>query len=378
MKYMGSKRHLLNNGLGQVIREVGSKKKRFVDLFSGSGAVSWFASHELDAEVISVDLQRYSYYLSESVIGRTYPIDSEEIFAAWINNVEERRIKLAQWNIYNKLVKYSHEKNHTIQASRELCGDPSFTGLIWTAYGGHYFSPQQALTIDLLQSSLPKEEPFRTIALAALISAASDCAAAPGHTAQPFQPQRHGTKYIEEAWNRDPVDYVLRAIRDIAPRYAKKIGRALTADAHNVVSQVTEDDIVFLDPPYSDVHYSRFYHVLETIARGYCGSVSGVGRYPPSEERPTSSFSRKGQATPALYGILEMLAERKATAIVTFPERECSNKLSGEAIKKMAGQWFDIDAKVVNKKFSTLGGNASGSRPARQATGEMILTLHPK
>ena len=50
--------------------------------------------------------------------------------------------------------------------------------------------PSEADAIDAFRASLPRSEPSRTIALAALIRAASKCAAAPGHTAQPFQPTR--------------------------------------------------------------------------------------------------------------------------------------------------------------------------------------------
>src|SRR5207245_3922435 len=76
---------------------------------------------------------------------------------------------------------------------------------ITNAYGGHYYSPRQAVWIDALRANLPSREPAKTVAHAALIQAASQCAAAPGHTAQPFQPTRTAKRFIEEAWSKDIV-----------------------------------------------------------------------------------------------------------------------------------------------------------------------------
>ena len=92
------------------------------------------------------------------------------------------------------------------------------------------------------------------------------------------------------------------------------------------------DDLVIVDPPYSSVQYSRFYHVLETIARGTCGPVSGQGRYPAINERPQSSWSNKGTSQFALKMLLEKLSVTGCTVIFTFPSSETSNGLSGNAI----------------------------------------------
>jgi adenine-specific DNA methylase len=42
MNYMGSKRMMLENGLGKAIEAEIPQSKRFFDLFTGSGIVAWF------------------------------------------------------------------------------------------------------------------------------------------------------------------------------------------------------------------------------------------------------------------------------------------------------------------------------------------------
>jgi hypothetical protein len=148
-------------------------------------------------------------------------------------------------------------------------------------------------------------------------------------------------------------------------------------EANAAASAARKGDLVFLDPPYSAVHYSRFYHVLETIARGTCGDVSGVGRYPPPDERPSSDYSMKGTARDAMSSLLARLAEREARVVLTFPQGPASNGIDGEELLVTCREWFDVDAKVIASRFSTLGGTEA-DRGARRRTGELIARLVPR
>jgi adenine-specific DNA methylase len=138
-----------------------------------------------------------------------------------------------------------------------------------------------------------------------------------------------------------------------------------------------ENDLVFIDPPYSGVHYSRFYHVLETIARGECGAVSGVGRYPPPAERPRSRYSVASESREAVSDLLATISARGATAIVTFPDKKCSNGISSYLLEKLGRVHFrEVERKIVRGRFSTLGGNGQ-HRDARQPSAELVLILRP-
>src|SRR5262249_31918349 len=133
----------------------------------------------------------------------------------------------------------------------------------------------------------------------------------------------------------------------------------------------------FVDPPYTGVHYSRFYHVLETIARKGCSGVSGVGRYPPQDERPSSSFSTKTTAVRALERLFDGLGGSGCTVVFTFPVKMCSNGLSGDIVKDVAAQKFRIRSKTVKTNFSTLGGNNT-LRSSREPTNELVMLMRPK
>jgi len=380
MKYMGSKRSMLKNGLGDLLLEQTILFDRFVDLFTGGGFVSWFVAEKVNKTVLAVDLQRYSTVLAEAVISRTKPLDANKIYENWVAKAKKKRNASYLWKKARHLSNLNLPAKLYVDQARKLCETKSTIGPLWNAYGGHYFSPAQALSFDYLLDNLSNDYDEKIVSLAACISAASECVASPGHTAQPFQPTEGAGKFILESWQKDPLEYCKTNLGLLCPKYAKVAGEVITEDAQNVISQLNSKDLIFIDPPYSDVQYSRFYHVLEIIAK--CKkqiSVSGVGRYPQLSDRPQSKFSKISEAKDALTLLLKGIAEKGSTVIFTFPSGDSSNGLSGEYIRSVASEWFFVEDKnTIEGQFSTLGGGSNGNRKARHKSSELILLLRPK
>ncbi len=372
---MGSKRALLLNGLGAVLTEEAQRSSRFLDLFSGTARVSWHVAEATSVPVVAGDLQTFSSVLASAVVERTRPVDLQAIDAAWLTPA---RRALAHDSSYRYAITVEGERVTAalVKDARRLCAEAD-GGPIWGAYGGHYYSPTQAATLDVLLATLPTNPTLRRVSHAALIFAASRCAAAPGHTAQPFQPTSTAAPYIEAAWAKRPIDICAAFSQSLAPRHARTKGRATTGDANVLARKARKGDLVFLDPPYSAVQYSRFYHVLETIARGGCGQVEGVGRYPPASERPTSDYSIKTRALARMTELLLTLHNRECRVIITFPQGRASNGIEGEELIELVRPMFAVDARVLASHFSTLGGN-NGHRAARRRSTELIIRLSPR
>ena len=376
MKYMGSKRAMLGNGLGELLGEEIQTASRFVDLFTGSAAVATHVGQSFDLPVLAFDLQSYSAVLAGSIIGRDSTFEWKPSYERWHKRAKDfvRQVKIPEVEKVTKKAVAQH---------RAWC-EEQYDLPITKAYGGHYFSPLQAVWIDALRAKLPTTEPAKTVALAALIQVASQSAAAPGHTAQPFQPTKTAKPFLADAWEREIPTRVRSSFEALAGQCARRIGGSHVADANDAAKELIEGDLVFIDPPYSGVHYSRFYHVLETIAHGSCGEVSGVGRYPAPKLRPRSSYSVSSESTKALDGLLKTISSRGARAILTFPDHECSNGLSGESVRETSNEYFRVKEKIVKSRFSTMGGTGNaertgeGARSARQHADELILVLHPK
>lgn len=376
MKYMGSKRMMLANGLGDVLTKESKSATRFVDLFCGTGVVSWFVATSRKLPVLSCDLQSFATTMAASVVKRTDNTGLDQEIKAWLRRVRDNRNHRPGWSEAAELDGSKALIADWWTKAQKLCGKvrSQEVGPVWRNYGGHYYSPTQAASLDAMIGTLPGEGNARDVCLAATIVTASQCAAAPGHTAQPFKATTTAGPYLREAWCRDPLTLVAQAAKILAPMRALRRGDTETGDANEIACAITKDDLVFVDPPYSNVHYSRFYHVLETIARGDCGEVSGVGRYPPYDERPSSDYSRVRDSATAMANLLETLAGTGAAVVVTFPEQQCSNGLSGLRIEEMARQHFDVVKKSVRSRFSTLGGNTR-NRDARSIRNELILVM---
>ena len=378
MKYMGSKRTMLQNGLGALITSEAKRKSRIIDLFCGASSVSWFAAQKFATPVVATDLQEYAAVLARAVIGRTRSLSTTRVGESWLRRAEAHRTSDTAWDEALRLDSSGINIATWRKRAQELCSSYADEhSPIWVAYGGHYYSPTQALTLDALISTIPRMQPQRSACLAVAILAASKCAASPGHTAQPFKATRTAGQFLRDAWLRDPIDYARKGIKNIFPMCAKVIGEARVANALDEASSLTKEDLVFVDPPYSAVHYSRFYHVLETVAKRGCGPVEGTGRYPAQEERPTSRFSRRTESTSAFKELTERLADSQCTVILTFPAGKSSNGMTGTFVETTAARWFKLEKKIVKTRFSTLGGN-NKHRHARQTSKELILLMRPR
>ena len=376
VKYMGSKRWMLQNGLAELIHSRVSQYERFVDLFCGSSAVSWHVASNHAVPVLASDLQEFCRVLAAAVVCRTGALGHY-----WIDSwIDRATASVPDHPLFEAAIDVEHcgEKIGIVEyttAARELCSKASTP--VTAAYGGHYFSPLQAIYFDSLRSAAPRRRPHRMAALAALVQTASVCAASPGHTAQPFGPTTSAEPYLRHAWSKDVVERVRHYGERLSAIGPKKQGVALSCDANTIAGGLSDGDLVFVDPPYSSVHYSRFYHVLEAIAAGTCVQVSGVGRYPPRELRPRSRYSLPSEAGFALQQLLEKIGECRSGVIVTFPAGMASNGLSGQRVIDIARNWFAVDYIKVKSRFSTLGGNTR-NRSARVRTEELLLSLEPK
>jgi site-specific DNA-adenine methylase len=386
---MGHKGKMLSV-LGEIILHYGEYAKKIADPFCGSAAVSWFLAENSDKEIVSGDIQSFAVARARAVVERTETFNPASMIAYWFCRAK-RTVDSVASHFPNNL--RSIEPNLTdpskiklvVSQSRKFCKDvlpvvfADFEGAwpISKAYGGFYYSPVQALVFDALRQSLPTDSAKRKVALAALVEAVSRAAAAPGHTAQPFQPTESSAKYIIEAWTRDPWKLVQSAVEEIANRSAISAGKGVVGDFKKTISRLSTGDLVFADPPYSGVHYSRFYHALETVTRGLEFEPEGRGRYPTIADRPSSAFSQKSNAGNAAQELLTACAYKHATLVLTFPTSGASNGLDATDFIELGTPLFsEIRVEEVLTDFSTLGGNKK-HRAARQMCSESIICFVP-
>ena len=103
MKYMGSKKSLLENGLGDIILRSCDRKSRFIDLFSGTGSVATYIAKNAEIEVIAVDLQAYSAIMSDAILSRTAKYKTKAILEVWLYNIIKKLQNSKLWQQIKEL-----------------------------------------------------------------------------------------------------------------------------------------------------------------------------------------------------------------------------------------------------------------------------------
>lgn len=376
MKYMGSKRYMLTNGLGEMLLREAPRFDRVVDLFCGAAAISRYVARSCNVPVLAVDLQHYATALAGAVISRTTALNYDAVAAKWLSEVQRLVKRSPLFKAARELEGSSLPIASRVSEAMALCSELSLVGPVWNAYGGHYYSPTQALILDYMRRYLPEDEAERAVCLGATLIVASKAASSPGHTAQPFATTATAGPFIEQCWKRDMLETARVALRELCAEHAKRKGTTRTGDAVAVADDMTSQDLVVIDPPYSAVQYSRFYHVLETIALGKRVQVTGRGRYPPASQRPQSDFSKKTTSRAAFTTLLRKLGASRSSVIITFPAGTCSNAVSGDDVVTIAKEWFRVQESEITGRFSTLGGNNT-VRDGRQPSLELLLLLRP-
>ena len=140
MKYMGSKRTMLLNGLGDLLADMSPTTTRFVDLFAGSGAVAIHVATKYEIPVVASDLQQYSAVLAGAVVERQSELEWEKVWKEWHWSANEIYSRHRPPKVERVTKKAVDEFRNWSLHRRSLP--------LTRAYGGHFYSPVQAIWLD--------------------------------------------------------------------------------------------------------------------------------------------------------------------------------------------------------------------------------------
>ena len=311
VNYLGSKQRLLGPIL-KSISEVTPGQARICDLFAGSGSVAVGLSSRWN--VTTVDIQEYSRVLCNALLtpvptglmvwdetrkrAEESSLRSElrQSLAGLLNLEEEALRKAAAGNpsdlaeilelgslFAESLRPYVPKHSLTIRQRAALDElrrrglDAGPNTVITRYYGGVYFTWKQAIDLDSLLAQIHQTaSPVRDSLLAATFGAASEAVNTIGkHFAQPIRLRdTHGglKRHLVTQTLRDRAVSILDSFEAwqtwlAGKKRAKVKHQAIRADFQEVLADPRiEFDTVYADPPYTRDHYSRFYHILETMA----------------------------------------------------------------------------------------------------------------
>lgn len=314
LNYLGSKLRLLDF-IEENVRNVTPEGAGVCDLFAGSGCVSYKLSRLFP--VVACDIQHYSKVICDALLQPcTLAKEMPNAFMSEINDInsklhdafiplielEEDAIKNENLELLTDIVEhgslevYNLEKTESkiapvqnqVHEKLKKAGLGGKKSLISRYYGGVYFSYSQAVQIDVIMDAIRHypDTADKNVFLAALLSTASDIACTVGkHFAQPIKARDSKGKIKKLVYNKaikDKTVDVIVLFEEWLDKYVSlskgKYKNTILQGDYMECLKTLPDNVrtVYADPPYTRDHYSRFYHVLETMALDDVPEISTV------------------------------------------------------------------------------------------------------
>lgn len=377
--YLGCKSNF-TIAIEEAINDVDPSMGRICDLFSGSGVVG--AALSSVRQVTAIDIQEYSRVLSSALlnpVGSVF-LDSNFMLERVRSNLklsgildclcalteyEQNCINLALSGNSAALVElleapplqiYVDEnsignhteldriKNDSVLKLKQkgLLDSPDTTVLRY--FGGVYFSFYQSAVLDgILSIAESYEEKFRDTLKAAVLSTASVMVNTVGKQfAQPIRPRNKDGSVkstLAKVVLRDRSIDTLKTFQMWLSRYLElpKLSEKNYAYRQDYLEAIVQHghtfSAVYADPPYTRDHYSRFYHVLETMCLRDNPKLSKIikqGKQEISrglyrEDRHQSPFCIRSTAPEAFEELFKVTSHNNLPLVLSYSPHEAGD-----------------------------------------------------
>ena len=363
LNYLGSKLRLLDFIEGNVLN-VTKEGEGVCDLFAGSGCVSYKLSNKFC--VTSCDIQAYSRVITNALMKDFHVTNLDiDVFLSEIAKegslyesflplitMEEEAIEHKNLEVLTDILEHGsvevysieHNVSHITEQLQSVWDNLKSNdlldvrSLISRYYGGVYFSYRQAVWIDMILEVINEHvaQDKRDLYLAALLSTASDIVDTVGkHFAQPIKARDSKGNIKKTVYNKAVKDKTI-GVLDL---YKEWFFRYLTLPRSEHDYCAMQGDYleclrrlpntvrtVYADPPYTRDHYSRFYHVLETITlrdspelsttniHGETHISNGIYR----KDRHQSPFCIKSKAPEAFRSMFEIISKGERNLLLSY------------------------------------------------------------
>ena len=394
--YLGSKLRILET-ISNIIDKIDPTFGRVYDVFSGSGTVSSYLGRK--RAVTSVDIQEYSRILTSAVL---QPFDEKDLlevkqklseykvmdlqycvqplvtYEEWaLQKVKENEIfHICELVEYASILPYLNNEREniseglknaiteTIDRLQNMSLIDSEDSTTSRYFGGTYYSFKQAADLDnLLKMANLFKKNIKDIVIAATLSTASEIVNTIGKQfAQPlkaFDGKGNPKKSIISKIIKDRNLNVYEIFEEqIKKYYLLERGEfshiSICSDYSDALENLKSDTkVVYADPPYTRYHYSRYYHVLETMSLRDNPEITMVkmnGEMKMSRglyrtERHQSPFSIKTQANEAFNNLFYKVSKKNVSLILSYSPYDADKESTPRVqtvseLQEMAKKYF--------------------------------------
>lgn len=395
INYLGSKLRILDF-IEDKIDYIDPTKGAVCDIFAGSGSVSYRLSK--NRRVIASDIQEYSRVLCSALLNPvSFPENFKQDFMRDMKGDHFNKLYLAikplidlEQDAINSIQEFESLKiltdiieDGSIAAYTNQTGKTVFEkinesrlnltkhnislreSLVTTYFGGVYFSYLQAIQLDVILCLIDRISiELKDMITACLLSTASNIVNTVGkHFAQPIRPRDSSGKIktnLGKAILRDRTIDVKESFYSWVDKYSKIKtppfkNNILKCDYSDIINDIPEDvTVIYADPPYTRDHYSRFYHLLETLALRDLPEISTtkingeekISRGLYRKDRHQSPFCIKNQVISSFDFMFKQISAKNKKLVLSYSPYDKTKKthprvVTMDKLIELANQYFE-------------------------------------
>jgi adenine-specific DNA-methyltransferase len=236
-------------------------------------------------------------------------------------------------------------------------------------FSGAYFGLGQCIEIDSIRFAIDQLWRQRVIdrdqqrwMILALGQAACKVANTTGHFAQFLKVKRSNVNRFVRQRRRSVWSEWQDAIQGLEPLGSKswrQRNRTFKRDALSLLKDLrrsrSRPSVIYADPPYTNDHYSRYYHVYETLVRYDYPESVGIGRYRPDRFR--STFSLRTQVASQIDELIRSCSLIGAELVLSYPEEGLLKNSKATIASLLLKHYSRYEAHEIEHFHSSLGGS---------------------
>ncbi|GFM36900.1 DNA adenine methylase [Desulfovibrio psychrotolerans] len=376
IKYMGSKSKLISF----VIEAINTAYDGggICDLFAGSCSLSGALRGQVD--ILSNDIQAYS-----GVISHAYLTAWKEPEIPQGHELVEQAQLLVANNAQRYGINFTYDKVRSIKQfntiesqSRDFISKhyDSPYHLFTKYYSGTWWSAEQCLWIDALKEVADRYQnsSFYNLILSSVMYAMAYCSQGTGHYAQYRDAKsksslddiltyrkREFSSYFLTKYNSS-----ITTLPDSPPIYNHEITSLDYVERLNTLPKCT----IYADPPYCFVHYSRFYHAIETLVLydypeiQLRGGKCVKGRY--RVDRHQSPFCIKSKVRDAFKQLFDGVKHSNSNLVLSYSNTGMIELKDLRALMKKSMAQYSFSERVMDHDHMTMGRQGDRTRKVKE------------
>ena len=340
--YLGNKSSILDfieNGINEYLYEGDT----VLDLFAGSGVVSNKLSNKYN--IIANDSEPYSATICSALL------NSPSLTYSEIQDLKKQLLSEKEYLIQQEHARFAiiqekkfvhdeeiidlntlYQEHETVWSSKKitptLLREKNQYNLFFRYYGGSYFGLEQAIEIDSIIKTIKSvDSKYNDLLYSKLFLTINNVVfSRDGHMAQPLDLLKNAQRALTDR-KKIVIDIFVNYLNQATDSnsdtiyknqiYNKSFEELLKKD--NILSKI---DLVYADPPYTDMQYSRYYHILN-VAVNYnypelTKNRNGYTKGLYTEGRFQSSLSQRSRAEEDLKFLMQKCKDSKINLALSY------------------------------------------------------------